>query len=142
MIINQYGLINYLRVFENFHANMKLNDKDKNIRDTRVGNPFAELISFSDSFDLDVMSEIDHKHVPYIMLLIKALKVYRIRHQRNPNFIKAEKDEIKEILFSMKKFNDEDNFDEAVNFLYDVTNDYLEVNLINIITFILKGYII
>lgn len=127
VIINQYGLINYLRIFENFHANTKLNDKDKDIRDTRVGEPFEDLIHFSNKIEMDSMTEIDHKHVPYVVLLVKAMKIFKEKFNKNPNFTKLEKDQFKDILFSMKKFNDEDNFDEAVKFLYDVTNDYLEV---------------
>jgi amyloid beta precursor protein binding protein 1 len=127
VIINQYGLINYLRIFENYHANIKLNDKDKNIRDTRVGEPFAELVDFSDKIELDKMTEIDHKHIPYVVLLIKALKIYKEKFNKNPNATKNNKDQFKDILFSMKKYNDEENFEEALKFFYDVTIDYLEV---------------
>ena len=49
---------------------------------------------------------------------------------------KLEKDQFKDILLSMKKYNDEENFDEAIKFLYDVTNDYLEV--IDIYFYLLK----
>jgi len=136
VIINQYGLINYLRIYENFHGNMKLNDKDKNIRDTRVGEPFEDLVNFSDKIDLDKMTEIDHKHVPYVVLLIKALKIFKEKFKKNPSFTKLEKDQFKDILLSMKKYNDEENFDEAIKFLYDVTNDYLEV--IDIYFYLLK----
>jgi len=107
---------------------MKLNDKDKTIRDTRVANPFKELHDFSMGFDLESMNEIDHKHVPYVVLLVKALNKFKGKHQRNPNDNQADKKEIKEIVFSMKKFTDEENFDQAIYFVYDVTNEYLNVN--------------
>ena len=106
---------------------MKLNDKDKTIRDTRVANPFKELHEFTNSIELENMSEIDHKHVPYVFLLIKALDKFKGTHARNPNDTSVEKKEFKEIVLSMKKFLDEENFDQAIAFNYDVTNTYLEV---------------
>ena len=106
---------------------MKLNDKDKTIRDTRVAKPFKELYDFSMGFDLEAMTEIDHKHVPYVVLLVKALDKFKEKHKRNPNDNQADKKEFKEMILSMKKFIDEENFDQAIYFVYDVTNDYLNV---------------
>lgn len=131
LIVNQFGLINYLRLYENYHANMKLNDKDKTIRDTRVGIPFKELYEFAMGMEMDEMTEIDHKHVPYVVILIKALEKFKAKYNRNPNDNQAEKKEFKEIILSMKKFVDEENFDEAIYYVYDVTNAYLEVYFLN-----------
>jgi len=132
VIINQFGLINYLRLYEDFHANMKLNDRDKTIRDTRVANSFKELHNFSVQFDLEQMTEIDHKHVPYIVILVKAVEKFKAKYGRNPNDNQAEKKEFKEIILSMKKFEDEENFEQAIYFIYDVTNDYLNVDIKNL----------
>jgi amyloid beta precursor protein binding protein 1 len=130
LIINQYGLINYLRLYENYHANMKLNDKDKSIRDTRVGYPFKELHIYAMDVEMGQMSEIEHKHVPYVVILIKALEKFKEKYNRNPNDNQLEKKEFKEIILSMKKFNDEENFNEALYHVYDVTNSYLEVKIL------------
>lgn len=106
---------------------MRLNDRDVKIRDTRVANAFPDLIKFSENFNLDSLSEIDHKHVPYIVLLIKSLKIFEEKFGKNPSLLsKQDKDQFKEILFCFRKYTDEDNFDEAMNFFYDVTSDYLE----------------
>lgn len=116
-----------MRIYENYHANIKLNDKDKTIRDTRVANPFQALQNFVDQIDLENMSEIDHKHIPYIVLLIKGLYKFRIKHNRNPYNNKTEKEEFKNYVLEMKKYLEEENFDQALTFIYDVTNEYLEV---------------
>jgi len=106
---------------------MKLNDKDKTIRDTCVGNPFKELNDFAMGMDLQSMTEIDHKHVPYVVILIKALKIFKDKFNRNPNNNQADKKAFKEIIISMKKYQDEENFEQAISFIYDVTKDYLDV---------------
>lgn len=120
-------MINYLRIYENFHANIQLNDKDKVIRDTRVANPFKELQDFVQGINLENMTEIRHKHIPYIILLIKCLNIFKEKHARNPSTNQEDKTEFKEIILSMKKFDDEENFDEAIRFYYDTTSDYLNV---------------
>lgn len=78
-------------------------------------------------FDLEPMNELDHKHVPYVVILVKALEQFKEKHKRNPNDNQADKKEFKEIIFSMKKFINEENFDQAAYFIYDVTNDYINV---------------
>ena len=116
-------MINYLRIYENFHANIQLNDKDKVIRDTRVANPFKELQDFVQGINLENMTEIRHKHIPYIILLIKSLNIFKEKRARNPSTNQEDKTEFKEIILSMKKFDDEENFDEAIRFYYDTTSD-------------------
>lgn len=73
VIIKNFGLINYLRIFENYHANMQLKLLDNPINDIRAANPWEELKKFCLSFDLEGMEEIKHKHTPYVILLVQAL---------------------------------------------------------------------
>lgn len=51
-----------------------------NLYDLRIDQPWPELKSFVDSFDFDQLSDIDHAHVPYVVIFIKALEKWRNDH--------------------------------------------------------------
>ena len=76
-IIKNNGLYNMIKIFENFHGNMKLRLLENPISDFRLSCPWKELIDFSNQFDFEKMDEIDYTHVPYFIILIKSLLAYR-----------------------------------------------------------------
>ena len=39
----------------------------------RIDQPFAELESYARKFDLDGMDSMEHSHIPYLVLLVRAL---------------------------------------------------------------------
>lgn len=43
----------------------------------RLDNPFDELNEMVDALDLDSMSYEEHSHTPYLLLYLKALKLWR-----------------------------------------------------------------
>ena len=85
VIIKNNGLFGFLRIFENYHGNMCLRLMDNPVADYRLSCPWKELIDFANSFDLEKMELIDHKNVPYFVILLKAL----IKYRENKNDPKA-----------------------------------------------------
>ncbi len=120
-IIKNNGLYNMIKIFENFHGNMKLRLLENPISDFRLSCPWKELIDFSNQFDFEKMNEIDYTHVPYFIILIKSLLIYRKQKNNdssNPK-TKDEKEEFKNIIKSLQKENViSDNFDEALSYYY------------------------
>ena len=47
VIVKNFGLINYMRIFENFHGNMQLKLHDKPIVDLRIVEPWKLLKVFT-----------------------------------------------------------------------------------------------
>ena len=125
VMITSCGLLNMIRLYENYHANMKLRLLETPVNDHRLSMPWKELIDFSNTFELDKMDESAHCHVPYFVILIKALLKYREKKNEqnaNPN-TRDEKNEFKEKIKSMIKFKDEENFNEALGNYYLCNKD-------------------
>ena len=77
VFVRNFGLINYLRVYENFHGNMQLRLTDNPIVDIRVVNPWPELVEFTKQINFDELENVKHKHIPYIVILIQALEIFK-----------------------------------------------------------------
>ena len=131
VIVKNNGLLGYLRIFENYHGNMCLRLMDNPVADYRLSCPWKELADFAESFDLDKMDIIDHKNVPYFILLLKALSIYR-KNKNNPKAnpkTKDERAEFKKIVEGFKLKVEEDkgeneNIEEALGKLYYCNESY------------------
>ena len=133
VIVKNNGLLGYLRIFENYHGNMCLRLMDNPVADYRLSCPWKELADFAESFDLDKMQIIEHKNVPYFVILLKALSKYRnIKNnlKANPK-TKEERAEFKKIVEGFKldiKIEDDkgenDNIEEALGKLYYCNESY------------------
>ena len=124
VIVKNNGLMNYIRIYENYHGNMNLRLLDNPVADYRLSCPWKELVDFANSFDLEKMDIIDHKNVPYFIILIKALVKYR-ENKKNPKAnpkSKEEKEEFKNIVKSfMLKTGAEgenENIEEGLSKIY------------------------
>ena len=88
--------------------------------DLRILWPFRELreLALSKTKDLDSMNDHDHGHVPYVLLLLHYLSIWKSGHGGKPPQNYKEKTEFKELLRSGARSNNleggEENFDEAV----------------------------
>ena len=142
VIVKNNGLFGYLRIYENYHGNMCLRLMDRPVTDYRLSCPWKELTDFAESFDLEKMELIEHKNVPYFIILLKALSIYRKNkkdEKANPK-TREEKAEFKKIVegFKLKIEKEEenganDNIDEALSKIYycnasynDLTTDKLK----------------
>ena len=130
VIVKNNGLMNYIRLYENYHGNMNLRLLDNPVSDYRLSCPWKELVDFCNSFDLDKMDLIDHKNVPYFIILIKALEKYR-KDKNNPNAnpkTKEEKEEFKNIVKSFMLHTgtegENENIEEALGKIYYCNESY------------------
>ena len=53
--------------------------------DLRVAESFEELTSYCNSMDLPSLSDRDHAHVPYIVILVKALQEWKTKNVNVPS---------------------------------------------------------
>jgi NEDD8-activating enzyme E1 regulatory subunit len=88
------------------------------ILDIRLLAPWPELSAEVDALgDLSEMSDHDHGHIPYILILLQTLKVWRATHDNaNPSTFK-DKTAFRDLVRSAARTNNpeggEENFDEA-----------------------------
>jgi NEDD8-activating enzyme E1 regulatory subunit len=82
--------------------------------DLRINNPWPELQAFTASIDLDSLNSADHGHVPYVVILIKAVEKWRAAHDGKLPSVDAEKDAFKASIKEMGDIYEEQNFEEAL----------------------------
>ena len=99
----------------------------------RIDKPFSALLEHAMSLDLDSLDDMDHGHIPYVVILVRAmeewkkivrplysfavyitLNAWHDKHDGKPPQSYAEKQAFKKSIEAMKKKIDEENFDEAV----------------------------
>lgn len=88
--------------------------------DLRLLSPWPELISLAKekTKDLDNMSDHEHGHIPYVLLLLHYLEEWKATHDGRPPQNYAEKSKFKELVRAGARTNNpeggEENYDEAV----------------------------
>ena len=50
---------------------------DRDVDGYRINKPFPELLEFANSIDMNKLEDIDHNHIPYFIILIKALQEWK-----------------------------------------------------------------
>ena len=89
------------------------------IQDLRLLSPWAELEAevSSQTKDLEAMSDHDHGHVPYILLLLHYLSEWKARNKEQPPLTFKEKTEFRSLVRSHARDTSsagpEENYDEA-----------------------------
>lgn len=86
---------------------------------------------FANNINLNALEEIDHQHVPYAVLLIKASQIWKDAHENQMPKTFAEKMQFqKETIMGMQCYPNGMNFEEAVSSYSEAlkTNN-LEFNL-------------
>jgi len=112
VIPRSYGFIGYLRIATPEHTIIE-SKPDNPADDLRMYNPYTELQAYADSIDLD-SSEVAHHHVPYVVVLIKALQKWRSEHDGKAPETRADKDNFKKLIMAMSTdITKEENFIEA-----------------------------
>ena len=130
VIVKNNGLLNYLRLYENYHGNMSLRLLESPIKDYRLSCPWKELVDYANSFDLEKMDIIDHKNVPYFIIMIQALEKYR-KNKNDPTANPKTKDEkeeykniVKSFMLSTGAVGENENIEQSFSQLYWVNNEY------------------
>ena len=103
-----------------------INTHPQSIVDLRLNKPFKKLREFSSSIDLDKVDNYTFSHIPFIVILIKALDYWKQYHNSNPPLNLNQKKEFKNLINSWRRPSvDGLNFDEAISQSYrafQVTN--------------------
>ncbi|KAF8343663.1 hypothetical protein F5887DRAFT_1103541 [Amanita rubescens] len=83
----------------------------------RIDNAFPALLDYSLSLDLENMDVTDHVHIPYVVLLVRALEDWKKTHNGLPP-TSADKESFKSQVAGGRRKLDEDNVEEAENQAY------------------------
>lgn len=86
--------------------------------DLRIDKPWPELLELSNSYEFQTLDDSDHAHVPYVIILIQALRSWSDSHNGPPSTM-AEKRQFKKFVQEQSRnFTFETNFNEAVNSVF------------------------
>lgn len=82
MILRSYGLIGYYRIQIRDHEIIESRiggfSSDKGPKnDMRIADPFPLLKAYFDSIHLEALDSLQHAHVPYLVILYKALEAWK-----------------------------------------------------------------
>ncbi|OBZ77300.1 NEDD8-activating enzyme E1 regulatory subunit [Grifola frondosa] len=79
----------------------------------RITRPFPALLQWARDLDLENMDPTTHAHIPFVIILVRAVDLWRREHNGALPTTMAEKRAFKESVLAMKIKPDEENFDEA-----------------------------
>jgi amyloid beta precursor protein binding protein 1 len=105
------GLIGYIRI-QNAEHTIVESKPDFPPVDLRLSTPFPELLAFSDSFHLGNLESAEHSHVPFPVILLKAMAIWKENHDGNVPSNQESGDLFKESVLQLAR-KDEENFNEA-----------------------------
>ncbi|KMT03702.1 hypothetical protein BVRB_8g188530 [Beta vulgaris subsp. vulgaris] len=109
-----YGLTGLVRVSLKEHTVIE-SKPDHFLDDLRLNNPWPELKRFVESIDIHVQDHVAHKHIPYVVILVKMAEEWAQSHGGTLPLTREEKKEFKDLLKSRMIGLDEDNYKEAVD---------------------------
>ncbi|KAG5047576.1 NEDD8-activating enzyme E1 regulatory subunit AXR1-like [Glycine soja] len=114
-----YGLTGFVRISVKEHAVIE-SKPDHFLDDLRLNNPWPELKRFADDIDLNVQDPVAHKHIPYVVILVKMADEWAKSHGGRLPSTREEKKEFKELLKAGMVAQDEDNYKEAIDSAFKV----------------------
>ncbi|KAJ8720229.1 hypothetical protein PYW07_012272 [Mythimna separata] len=119
ILCRSVGFLGSFRIQIREHAVIETHP-DNEQTDLRLDYPFQALSDFLDSFDIEAVDLKDHGHIPWIVIIYKAVQIWKGSNQNRWPMSRKEKNEIKAIIegFIRKDENDipinEENFEEAL----------------------------
>ncbi|XP_076938781.1 NEDD8-activating enzyme E1 regulatory subunit AXR1-like [Bidens hawaiensis] len=114
-----YGLSGFVRISVKEHAVIE-SKPDHFLDDLRLNNPWPELKKFTENIDLDTSDSVVHKHVPYILILVKIAEEWAKSHGGRLPSTREEKKEFKDLIKAKMVATDEDNYKEAIEASFKV----------------------
>ncbi|KAI9317551.1 ThiF family protein [Dichotomocladium elegans] len=87
----------------------------ENVIDLRLGCPFKELEEYADSVDLDALDQTDHGHIPFVVIILKYLSLWKAQHDGQSPTSYSERNRFKELIRAGMRTVDEENFEEALS---------------------------
>lgn len=119
IMCHSVGLLGSFRIQVKEHVVVETHP-DNEQPDLRLDVPFSALEEYLDSFDLSSMDLKDHGHVPWIVILYKAVQIWQKSNDNKWPMTRIEKRDIRDIVngFIRKDENgvpiNEENFEEAL----------------------------
>ena len=114
--VKSYGLIGIVRVQTPHHEIIEAKP-DNAVPDLRLANfdpLFPELQALVDKVDLESLSDMEHAHVPYVIILCKVLEKWRENSDKRFPTSFVEKNDFKALVkATARNFWEETNFEEA-----------------------------
>ncbi|CUM66154.1 uncharacterized protein PRCAT00003811001 [Priceomyces carsonii] len=118
VVVNCLGFYGSLQLIMNETTVIETHDPSK-VYDLRIDEPWLELKQFTDSFELDDLDDTDHAHVPYVLILIKALQRWKDSHHgQSPQNYLEKKQFRKDVEGMSRRIGIEANFLEATNSIH------------------------
>jgi len=118
VFVTSLGFIGKIRIYVSEHCVCETKP-DSELGDLRLTDPFPELRRYADSFDIDALDDVQHAHLPYVVILIRALDIFRKQHEDHPlPSTREEKEEFKKVITGMRRKVEELNFQEALDNAY------------------------
>ncbi|XP_010475191.1 PREDICTED: NEDD8-activating enzyme E1 regulatory subunit AXR1 [Camelina sativa] len=119
VLARSYGLAGFVRISVKEHTIID-SKPDHFLDDLRLNNPWPELRSFVETIDLNVSDLAAHKHIPYVVILVKMADEWAQSHGGNLPSTREEKKEFKDLVKSKRVTLDEDNYREAIEAAFKV----------------------
>ncbi|XP_053608820.1 NEDD8-activating enzyme E1 regulatory subunit-like [Plodia interpunctella] len=119
ILCRSVGFLGSFRIQVKEHAVVE-SHPDNEQPDLRLDVPFHALSEYLNSFDIETVDLKDHGHIPWIVILYKAIQKWQIRNPNSWPMSRKEKAEIKTLIeeFIRKDENgvpiNEENFEEAL----------------------------
>ncbi|KAN0082730.1 hypothetical protein V8E55_008525 [Tylopilus felleus] len=104
--------------FIQFHEHTIIERHSETAPSLRIDMPFPALRDHALALDFDAMDPTEHSHIPYIVILVRALEDWKRSHDGKPPITIPERQEFKKHILAMKIKSDEENFDEAESQAY------------------------
>lgn len=114
-----YGLAGFVRISLKEHTVIE-SKPEHFLDDLRLNNPWPELKRFAEGFELNVQDPVAHKHIPYVVILVKMADEWAKSHGGRLPSTREEKKEFKELLKAGMVAPDEDNYKEAMESSFKV----------------------
>jgi amyloid beta precursor protein binding protein 1 len=125
IVVQSYGLLGTVRLQTTLLPLLDPKPRDT-VPDLRLASPFPALRQLADSIDLSSLENHQHGHIPYPILLLKAMEEWRGTAKERGGTVRllpatfAEKQEFQATIRAMAR-----NFDAELNFQEAVQNAYL-----------------
>ncbi|KAK4286268.1 hypothetical protein QN277_002847 [Acacia crassicarpa] len=114
-----YGLAGFVRI--SFKEHTVIESKPEHfLDDLRLNNPWPELKSLAEGIELNVQDPVAHKHIPYVIILVKVADEWAKSHGGALPSTREEKREFKELIKARMRGQDEDNYKEAIEASFKV----------------------
>ena len=114
IVTRAYGLIGYLRLQLQGHSIIESKPDSKSY-DLRIANSFKEFEEYCDGFDFETSDSLSHSHIPYPVILYRAISKWRAENGGVLPTNKVSKDAFEVLIKNMSAdITKEINFEEAV----------------------------